>query len=115
MMNIRIGFQGMVVALVMLLCSACMPKHCVTSCTDSEINTHVINLMQGDRCLSYQYIDVSTYERVVTLEGAVANPSQARLAVDLARSVPRVRAVVSHLHIKNKYNGWFPQWFPVIK
>ena len=109
-MEMKICLKGTFVVLAMLLCSACMPKHCTDSCTDSDITTHVVNLMQGDPCLSYQYIDVSTYERVVTLEGAVYNPSQARIAVDLARSVPRVRAVHSRLHIKNKYNGWFKQF-----
>ncbi|RDI48092.1 BON domain-containing protein [Aquicella lusitana] len=71
-----------------------------SSCTDDDITSAVVYKLNNDRCLAYQPIYVSTSERVVTLDGYVSNPNQARTAVSLARSVPNVREVHSTLEIR---------------
>lgn len=74
---------------------------CCNSCTDDDITTAVRIQMATNRCLSYQDIEVSTYERVVTLRGSVEGPTQQRIAYELTRCVPCVKGVNNYL--KNKH------------
>ena len=70
------------------------------SCTDHDITEAVQIRFQDDRCLSYQYLKVSTYERVVSIRGRVENPTQRRIAIEKARSVPCVKGVIADIKIK---------------
>lgn len=74
---------------------------CCNTCTDDDITTAVRVQMNRNRCLSYQDIEVSTYERVVTLRGSVEGPTQQRIAYHLASCVPCVKGV--NMYLKNKH------------
>ena len=80
-------------------------KHweCLT-CRDDDITDTVLNKIEDNRCLSYQNINVSTYEGVVTLEGSVENQTQIHATREIVASVPNVREIKVNLTIKNKYN-----------
>lgn len=73
---------------------------CTNSCTDEDITTSVQVKIFSDRCMSDQFIYVSTYERVVTLTGRVTNPTQKKIATQMARSVPGVKGVKNKLEVK---------------
>lgn len=72
---------------------------CTDSCTDDNITTSVLVKIDTDRCMSDQFIHVTTYDRTVTIEGRVSNPTQKRLASQMAWSVPGVKAVRNRLVI----------------
>ena len=88
-----------------LCCAGCtanafLPRNCSMSITDADITTNVQTRIVGDRGLADNNIEVSTYERVVTLSGKVDNPAQVAITIALARSVPGVNCVISRLKIK---------------
>jgi osmotically-inducible protein OsmY len=91
---------------LILFCSACASLHtssCTASCTDADITTNIQVKLAADRCLRHQDIDVSSYERVVTLNGSVENPTQRSVAIQYAKSVANVKRVISHLTIRRNY------------
>jgi hyperosmotically inducible protein len=61
----------------------------------SSINSRYVN----DRLVDALAIRVTTYEGVVTLQGSVRSEAAAARAVELARSTPHVRRVVSRLTV----------------
>ena len=52
-----------------------------------------------DRCMSDQFIHVTTYERTITLTGRVSNQTQKRIASQMAWSVPGVNGVINKLKV----------------
>lgn len=104
------GIKLAILFILVITCTACasrcrinsddMPL-CCNSCTDDDITTAVRVQMATNRCLSYQDIEVSTYEREVTLRGSVENPTQQHIASQLTRCVPCVKSVNNQL--KNKH------------
>ena len=87
------------------LCASCVNPnyHCSNSCTDDDITTAIQVKITTDRCMSDQFIQVKTYERVVTLTGRVSNPTQKKIATNMAQSVPGVRYVKNQLEVKPLY------------
>jgi osmotically-inducible protein OsmY len=61
----------------------------------SSINSRYVN----DRSIDALAIRVTTYQGVVTLQGSVKSEAVAARAVELARSTPHVRRVVSRLTV----------------
>jgi hypothetical protein len=61
----------------------------------SSINAQYVN----DSLVDALAIRVTTYQGVVTLQGSVRSQAAATRAVELARSTPHVRRVVSHLTV----------------
>lgn len=61
----------------------------------SSINSKYVN----DRQVDALAIRVTTYQGVVTLQGSVKSEAAAARAVELARSTPHVRRVVSRLTV----------------
>lgn len=91
---------------IALCLTACQKNslYCDTSCTDTDIKTNVQVKIAADRCLYFQNIRVTCYQRMVTLDGSVENPVQKQSASKLARSVPGVKKVRNRLRIKDQYN-----------
>lgn len=77
----------------------------VKTTTDADITTNVQVRLAGDRGLHYLWIDVDTFNQVVTLRGNVDNAAQARAAICLAKSVPRVKGVRAYLDIRRNYDN----------
>ncbi|HVE44133.1 MAG TPA: BON domain-containing protein [Gammaproteobacteria bacterium] len=95
-----------IILLLILLfsCTACTTygrAHCYTSMTDNDIVTNIQTRYAADTGLSVQNIHVASFERAVVLSGAVENPTQACIAVKLAKGVPCVKCVTSRIRIKN--------------
>lgn len=61
----------------------------------SAVNSRYVN----DKLVDALAIHVTTYQGVVTLQGSVGSQAAVARAVDLARSTPHVRRVVSRLTI----------------
>jgi hyperosmotically inducible protein len=61
----------------------------------SSINSRYVN----DNLVDALAIRVTTYQGVVTLQGTVRSQAAAARAVELARSTPKVRRVVSRLTV----------------
>ena len=109
-MNIVKQIKLAILFILVITCTSCashcrinsddMPL-CCNTCTDEDITTAVRVQMATNRCLSYQDIEVSTYEREVTLRGSVEGPTQQRIAYELTRCVPCVKSV--HSYLKNKH------------
>ena len=93
--------HGLLVCLAMA-CMSCsqMNLSCSGSCTDEDITTSVQVKIAADRCMSDQFIKVSTYDRVVTLSGRVSNPAQKRIVTEMARLVPGVKYVKTKLVVR---------------
>ena len=66
---------------------------------DAAITAAVNSRYVNDRLVDALAIRVTTYQGVVTLQGTVGNHAAAARAVDLARSTPHVRRVVSRLTV----------------
>lgn len=66
---------------------------------DAAITTAVNSRYVNDKLVDALAIHVTTYQGVVTLQGSVRSQAVAARAVDLARSTPHVRRVVSRLTI----------------
>jgi len=98
--NIRYVLAG----LLIVFCTSCAhwpptSARCSGSCTDDDITTSVLVKIAADPCLSDQFLLVDTNDRIVTLSGNVANPTQKRIVIEMAKSVPGVRYVISKLKI----------------
>lgn len=89
-----------VLCLSLSACATKCPCNGLYSTTDDDITTNVQMAIASDRALNDQDIRVRTYERVVTLNGYVANPTQRCVARTLAASVRQVKAVVVNLKIR---------------
>lgn len=81
-------------------CATFSPSYCTGSCTDADITTNIQTRLSCDKCLRYKNIHVSTYERVVTLQGEVENPTQKKIAGQIADSVPEVKYVINRIKIE---------------
>lgn len=106
-MDMLRSFKLVLMIISIFFCVSCATipsSRCDSSCTDVTINTEVQVKIAGDPCLYYQFIRVSTFERTVTLEGKVENSAQRNIAIEMARSTPGVKCVVSKLKIKGEYN-----------
>jgi len=77
---------------------------CNTTTTDRDITEAVQVRMHSDEGLANLDIHVFTYERTVTLKGNVDNPTQRRIAIEIAQCVPGVKRVISKLRI-NSYDN----------
>jgi hyperosmotically inducible protein len=66
---------------------------------DAAITTSINSRYVHDSAVDALAIRVTTYRGVVTLQGSVESESAAARAVDLARTTPNVRRVVSRLTI----------------
>jgi hyperosmotically inducible protein len=66
---------------------------------DAAITAAVNSRFVNDKLVDALAIHVTTYQGVVTLQGTVRSPATAARAVDLARTTPRVRRVVSRLTV----------------
>jgi hyperosmotically inducible periplasmic protein len=66
---------------------------------DAWLTTQVQAKFFGDREIKARYIDVSTRDRIVTLQGYVPNDSARQLAVQLAKTTKGVREVQDQLMI----------------
>jgi len=97
-------FFLILIASTSVSCANLRCSGCHNTCTDNDINTTVQVRIAGDSCLYYQNIRVTTFDRVVTLEGGVDNPTQREAANEMAATAPCVKRVVSRLKIKGKYN-----------
>jgi len=81
---------------------------CLVACNsqDQRITKEVLSRLLHDGSLTSAKIDVSTHHGTVTLDGKVIGQTEADHAIQIARSVPGVRAVDTHLeidtHITNK-------------
>lgn len=82
---------------------SCKTCYCNNTMTDENIMTSIRANLASDPALAYQLIKVESYERAVTLTGVVQNPTQARIAVCLAKSVTCVKSVVAKLAVKPSY------------
>lgn len=67
---------------------------------DNQITAAVTSLLVQDQRVPAMDIDVSTFNGVVTLSGAVASGRVARHAESLAASVPGVERVINRLQIR---------------
>jgi len=66
---------------------------------DAAITAAVNSRYVNDKLVDALAIRVTTYQGVVTLQGAVRSQAAAARAVDLARTTPHVRRVVSRLTV----------------
>jgi osmotically-inducible protein OsmY len=66
---------------------------------DAAITSAVNSRYVNDKLVDALAIHVTTYQGVVTLQGTVRSQAAAARAVDLARSTPHVRRVVSRLTV----------------
>ena len=67
---------------------------------DSVITSKVKAAIFDEPSLKVFQISVNTHKNVVLLSGSVAGATEMDKAVELARSVPGVRAVTNDLHVK---------------
>jgi len=67
---------------------------------DAAITASINSRYVKDTLVDALAIRVTTYQGVVTLQGSVRSQAAAARAVDLARSTPHVRRVVSRLTVK---------------
>jgi osmotically-inducible protein OsmY len=66
---------------------------------DAAITSSINSRYVKDQLVDALAIRVTTYQGVVTLQGSVRTQAAATRAVDLARSTPNVRRVVSRLTV----------------
>jgi osmotically-inducible protein OsmY len=66
---------------------------------DAAITASINSRYVNDRLVDALAIRVTTYQGVVTLQGSVRSEAAAARAVELARSTPHVRRVVSRLTV----------------
>ena len=66
---------------------------------DTAITSSINSRYIQDHLFDAQAIRVTTYQGVVTLDGSVRTRAAATRAVDLARTTPNVRRVVSRLTV----------------
>jgi len=98
--------RQIMLSMLLLTCISCAgyrTSNCSDTCTDTDITTTIQVRISSDQCLNYQHILVNTYERRVTLDGTVENPTQARAALAIAQGVPGVKSVKSKLVIRRYY------------
>lgn len=96
-------YLGVVIALMILLASACQTIEGRTAGTvvdDTTINSTVKTKLLGDDFLKGVTIDVETFNGAVTLIGGVDTLDQKRRAGELARNVEGVREVNNLLQVK---------------
>ena len=67
---------------------------------DAAITTEVKAKITDDEMLDATNIDVDTKEGIVTLEGTITRPDQETHAIQIARTVPNVKDVVSRLQVE---------------
>jgi hyperosmotically inducible protein len=67
---------------------------------DAAITTEVKAKITDDELLDATNIDVDTKEGIVTLKGTVTRTDQEQQAIQIARTVPNVKDVVSQLQIE---------------
>jgi len=67
---------------------------------DAAITSSINSLYVHDSVVDALAIRVTTYRGVVTLQGSVRTQAAAARAVELARSTPHVRQVISRLTVK---------------
>lgn len=67
---------------------------------DAAITTEVKAKITDDEILDATNIDVDTKEGIVTLEGTITRADQESHAIQIARSVPNVKDVVSKLQVE---------------
>lgn len=67
---------------------------------DARITTEVKAKITDDELLDATNIDVDTQNGIVTLEGKVIRTDQEQHAIQIARSVPNVKDVVSRLQVE---------------
>jgi hyperosmotically inducible protein len=79
---------------------------------DASITSSINVKFLKDDLVSPVAINVDTYEGVVTLQGMVDNPVEARRAYDIAYSVEGVKQVISKLTIRSEA---MTPWGPVDK
>jgi hyperosmotically inducible protein len=75
------------------------PRGGVDSSRDAAITSSINSRYVNDRLVDALAIRVTTRQGVVTLQGSVRSQAAAARAVELARSTPNVRRVVSQLTV----------------
>ncbi|PMP98101.1 MAG: hypothetical protein C0169_00635 [Thermodesulfobacterium geofontis] len=78
------------------------PRSIGTQIDDATITTKVKLKLIEDKEIKAFSIDVDTLNGVVTLTGVVETEAQRIKAIELAKSVPGVKAVVNNLQVKRK-------------
>ena len=76
-----------------------------TMVDDSTITTRVKHAMMKDKIVKARQIDVDTIAGHVTLTGAVATPSEAKRASQIALSVPGVKSVSNNIQVGERRFG----------
>jgi hyperosmotically inducible protein len=72
---------------------------------DAAITTEVKAKITDDEMLDATNINVDTREGIVTLEGTITRSDQEAHAIQIARSVPNVKDVVSRLQVEPQVGG----------
>lgn len=67
---------------------------------DTWITKKVVQELEQAKLSEFSSIEVDSDDRVVTLEGTVANAEEAERVKNIVRSVPTVKDVISKLQIK---------------
>lgn len=78
------------------------PRSVGTQIDDAKITSKIKIKFLEDKEIKAFSIDVDTVNGVVTLTGIVETEEQRRRAVEIAKSVPGVKAVINNLQIKKK-------------
>ncbi|WP_168194244.1 BON domain-containing protein [Thermodesulfobacterium sp. TA1] len=78
------------------------PRSIGTQIDDAKITSQVKLKLIEDKDIKALSIDVDTVNGVVTLTGIVENEYQKAKAVEIAKSVPGVKAIINNLQIKRK-------------
>jgi hyperosmotically inducible protein len=91
------------VAVVLLAISGCSvirgDKTAGTAIDDTTLTARIKTALAADPTAAASRVDVDVDKGRVTLTGTAKNPEEARRAEDIARRVPGVKAVESHIRV----------------